>query len=141
MPTTRETILSALTDLLSTIPHVAVLRGEVLPERIPPAGLMILRDGNPGEPSVTLSPLTYHFQHQAELEVIVQSTTDRNALLDAIVGQIGAVIAVDRNLGGLCDWIEPEAPEPVDLPVEGGASLKAAIVVVVLHYTAANSLE
>ena len=45
MPTTRETILSALTDLLSTIPHVAVLRGEVLPERIPPAGLMILRDG------------------------------------------------------------------------------------------------
>jgi hypothetical protein len=61
MPTTRETILSALTDLLSTIPHVAVLRGEVLPERIPPAGLMILRDGNPGEPSVTLSPLTYHF--------------------------------------------------------------------------------
>ena len=141
MPTTRETILTALADLLSTIAHVAVLRGEVLPERIPPAGLMILRDGNPGEPSVTLSPLTYHFQHQAELEVIVQSTTDRNALLDAIVGQIGAVIAVDRTLGGLCDWIEPEAPEPVDLPVEGGASLKAAIVVVVLHYTAANSLE
>ena len=141
MPTTRETILSALTDLLSTIPHVAVLRGEVLPERIPPAGLMILRDGNPGEPSVTLSPLTYHFQHRTELEVIVQSTTDRNALLDAIIGQIGAVIAVDRTLGGLCDWIEPEAPEPVDLPVEGGASLKAAIVVVVLHYTAANSLE
>jgi hypothetical protein len=141
MPTTRETILTALADLLSTIAHVAVLRGEVLPERIPPAGLMILRDGNPGEPSVTLSPLTYHFQHQAELEVIVQSSTDRNALLDAIIGQIGAVIAVDRTLGGLCDWIEPEAPEPVDLPVEGGASLKAAIVVVVLHYTAANSLE
>ena len=54
MPTTRETILTALTDLLSTIPHVPVLRGEVLPERVPPAGLMILRDGNPGEPGVTL---------------------------------------------------------------------------------------
>jgi hypothetical protein len=49
------------------------------------------------------------------------------------------VIAVDRTLGGLCDWIEPEAPEPVDLPVEGGASLKAAIVIVILHYTVANS--
>ncbi len=41
MPTTRETILTALADLLRTIPHAPVLRGGVLPERIPPAGLMI----------------------------------------------------------------------------------------------------
>ena len=61
MKSQRETILTALADLLRTIPHVPVLRGEVLPERIPPLGLMILRDGSPGEPSVTLSPLTYNF--------------------------------------------------------------------------------
>ncbi|NCU21676.1 acyl-CoA transferase, partial [Candidatus Falkowbacteria bacterium] len=85
MPTTRETILTALADLLRTIPHVPVLRGEVLPERIPPAGMIILRDGTPGEPGVTLSPLTYHFQHRAELEMIVQSATDRDALFDALV--------------------------------------------------------
>ena len=123
MPTTRETILTALADLLSTIPHVPVMRGEVLPERVPPAGLMILRDGNPGEPGVTLSPLMYHYQHRAELEVIVQSTAQRNSLFDALTAQIGAVICSDRTLGGLCDWVEPEAPEPVDLPVEGGASV------------------
>ena len=140
MPTTRETILTALTDLLSTIPHVPVLRGEVLPERIPPAGLMILRDGNPGVPGVTLSPLMYHYQHRAELEVIVQSTAQRDSLFDALTAQIGAVIAADRSLGGLCDWVEPEAPEPVDLPVEGGASLKAAIVPVLLHYATADPL-
>lgn len=68
MPTTRETILTALADLLRTIPHVPVLRGEVLPERIPVAGLIILRDGTPGDPGVTLSPLTYHYQHRAELD-------------------------------------------------------------------------
>jgi hypothetical protein len=140
MPTTRETILTALADLLSTIPHVPVLRGEVLPERVPPAGLMILRDGNPGEPGVTLSPLMYHYQHRAELEVIVQSTAQRDSLFDALTAQIGAVIAADRSLGGLCDWVEPEAPEPVDLPVEGGASLKAAIVPVLLHYATADPL-
>ena len=140
MPTTRETILIALTDLLSTIPHVPVLRGEVLPERIPPAGLMILRDGNPGEPGVTLSPLTYHFQHRAELEVIVQSATDRDTLFDALTAQIGAVIAADRTLGGLCDWVEPEAPEPVDLPVEGAPSLKAAVVPMLLHYATTDPL-
>ena len=42
MPTSREAILTALADLLRTVPHVPVLRGEVLPERISPAGLMIL---------------------------------------------------------------------------------------------------
>jgi len=140
MPSTRETILTALADLLSTIPHVPVMRGEVLPERVPPAGLMILRDGNPGEPGVTLSPLMYHYQHRAELEVIVQSATDRDTLFDALTAQIGAVILADRTLGGLCDWVEPEAPEPVDLPVEGGASLKAAIVPMLLHYATTDPL-
>ena len=140
MPTPRETILTALADLLRTIPHVPVLRGEVLPERIPPSGLMILRDGNPGEPGVTLSPLTYHFQHRAELEVIVQSTTDRDALFDALVAQISAVIAADRTLGGRCDWVEPEAPDPVDLPVEGAASLKAAVIPMILHYSTTDPL-
>lgn len=140
MHTQRETILTALADLLSTIPHVPVMRGEVSPERIPPAGLVILRDGNPGEPAVTLSPLMYHYQHRVELEVIVQSATHREGVFDALTAQIGAVIAADRTLGGLCDWVEPEAPEPVDLPVEGGSSLKAAVVPVVLHYATADPL-
>lgn len=140
MPTTRETILTALADLLRTIPHVPVLRGEVLPERIPPAGLMILRDGTPGEPGVTLSPPTYHFQHRAELEMIVQSATDRDALFDALVAQVGAVLAADRTLTGLCDWVEPEATEPVDLPVEGAASLKAGIIPITLHYATSDAL-
>jgi len=51
MPTTSERVLGALADLLRTIPHVPVLRGEVLPERVPSAGLMILRDGDPGAPA------------------------------------------------------------------------------------------
>lgn len=136
----RETILTALADLLGTISHVPVLRGDVLPERIPPTGVIILRDGNPGEPGVTLSPLTYHYQHRAELEVIMQSARVRDALFDTLVAQIGAVIAADRTLRGRCDWVEAEAPEPVDLAVEGAASLKAAIIPVVLHYATADPL-
>lgn len=60
MPSTRETILTALVARLSALP-ATTLRGEVLPERIPAAGLLILRDGDPGEPEVTLSPLRYHY--------------------------------------------------------------------------------
>jgi hypothetical protein len=101
---------------------------------------MILRDGNPGEPGVTLSPLMYHSQHRAELEVIVQTGEDRNARFDRLIGRIGAAIAADRTLRGRCDWIETEAPEPVDLPVEGGATLKAAIVPIILHYASGDPL-
>ena len=43
-------------------------------------------------------------------------------------------------LGGLCDWVEAEAPRPVDLPVDGAAGLKAAVIPVVLHYTTADPL-
>ena len=58
MPTHRETILAALHARLSALLATA-LRGEVLPERVPAEGLLILRDGEPGEPEVTLSPLAY----------------------------------------------------------------------------------
>ena len=140
MPTHREAILTALADLLRTIPHVPVLRGEVLPERVPPTGLIILRDGDPGGPGVTLSPLRYHYQHRAELELVVQDAKARDARFAELVASIGAVLVADRTLGGRCDWIEAEAPEPVDLPVEGAASLKAAVVPVILHYATSDPL-
>jgi hypothetical protein len=139
MPTTRETILAALHARLQTL-VAAVLRDEVLPERIPPAGLIILRDGQPGEPEVTLSPLRYHFQHRAELEVIVQAPGNRATAFDTLIAALGSALATDRTLGGLCDWVEPEAPASVDLPVDGAVSLKAAVITVVLHYTTADPL-
>ncbi|OYU38907.1 MAG: acyl-CoA transferase [Pseudorhodobacter sp. PARRP1] len=138
MPTPRETSLTALHARLSALP-VTALRGDVLPERVPAAGLMILRDGEPGEPEVTLSPLRYHYQHRAEIEAVVQGTA-RDAAFDTLCASIGTALATDRTLGGLCDWVEADAPRPVDLPVEGAASLKAAVITVVLHYSLADPL-
>jgi hypothetical protein len=134
----RETILAALHTRLSALPSTA-LRGEVLPERVPADGLLILRDGEPGEPEVTLSPLAYHYQHRAEIEAVAQGT-NRDAAFDAICASISTALAADRTLGGLCDWVEAEAPQPVDLPVEGAVGLKAAVIPVVLHYSMADPL-
>ncbi len=139
MPTSRDTILTALYARLSALAATA-LRGEVLPERVPNDGLLILRDGEPGEPEVTLSPLAYHYQHRAEIEAVVQGT-DRDAAFDTLTASIGAALATDRTLGGLCDWVEAEPPRPVDLPVDGAASLKAAVIPVVIHYTTADPLS
>ena len=71
MPTLRETLLAALHARLSALPATA-LRGEVLPESVPAEGLLIMRDGDPGEPAITLSPLRYHYRHRAEIEAVVQ---------------------------------------------------------------------
>jgi hypothetical protein len=139
MPTTRESILAALHTRLLPL-SALVLRDEVLPERIPTAGLIILRDGQPGEPEVTLSPLRYHYQHRAELEVDIQAGTGRASAFDTLIAAIGTALEADRTLGGLCDWVEPEAPASVDLPIEGAAALKAALITVVLHYTTASPL-
>ena len=139
MPTLRETILTALHARLSALTATA-LRGDVLPERVPADGMLILRDGEPGEPEVTLSPLRYHYQHRAEIEAVVQGTA-RDAAFDTLTASIGAAIAADRTLGSLCDWIEAEAPRPVDLPIEGAASLKAAVIPVVLYYSTADPLS
>ena len=139
MPTTRENILTALFARLSALPATA-LRGDVLPERVPTAGLLILRDGEPGEPEVTLSPLRYHYQHRAEIEAVVQGVA-RDPAFDALCASVGAIIAADRTLGGLCDWVEAEAPRPVDLPVEGAAALKAAVITIILHYSTGDPLQ
>ncbi len=139
MPTTRETVLAALHARLLSL-AAPVLRDAVLPERIPAAGLIILRDGEPGEPEVTLSPLRYHYQHRAELEVVVQTPNDRASAFGSLITAIGAALDADRTLGGLCDWVEPEAPASVDLPVEGAAALKAAVITLNLHYTTTGPL-
>ena len=139
MPTTRETVLAALHARLQPLAAL-VLRDEVLPERIPSEGLIILRDGQPGEPEVTLSPLRYHYEHRAELEVVVQTGTGRASAFDSLIASIGTALEADRTLGELCDWVEPEAPASVDLPIEGAAALKAAVITVILYYTTTGPL-
>lgn len=141
MTSKREEVLSALHALLLTLDGVTVERNAELPDRIPAGGLMILRDGQPGEPEVTLSPLTYHFEHRAEIELFVQAKAGaRDAAWDDLARQLAGVLMANRSLGGRCGWVEPEAVEPSDLYVGGGDGIKAATITVVLTYSTANPL-
>lgn len=139
MTTKRETVLQALHDFMLGLPHSTV-RGGVLPERLPANGLFILRDGEPGEPDVTMSPLTYHYEHKAEVEAIIHISDHIDTNFDLMTSALGAAINGERTLGGLCDWVEAKAPQPVDMPIEGGAHLKAAIIPVHLHYSTSDPL-
>ncbi len=139
MITKREAILRALHSILLGLPQAA-LRGGILPERMPPDGLFILRDGDPGEPETTLSPLAYHFEHKAEIEAILQVADHRDANFDLMTAAFGAALHADRTLGGLCDWVEAHAPQPINMPIEGAAHFKAALIPVHLHYTTSDPL-
>ena len=141
MTTARETILQAFGAVIDAAKPAgaAYLRNAVLPERIPAAGIAILRDGDPGEAQVILSPLTYAWQHLVELDWVTEGD-GREAAFDAGCEAFAASVAADRTLGGLVDWIEPLAPSPIDLPLDGGPEMKAATLGFRLHYDTSDPL-
>lgn len=143
MPSMAERVLVALhARLRARLPlDVAVVRNVAVPTRVPPAGWVCLRDGDPGPPEVIMSPLTFIYEHEAELDIIVDALpADRDARFDAIKVLVGAALAQDRTLGGLCDYVIADAPVSVDIPVDGGPPLKAATVGILLTYATADPL-
>lgn len=139
---TREAAIKALFSVVDAVSGIEARRNEPETARIPAGGLVILHDGDPGEPDVLLSPVSYFFEHRAELVVMVQApaASTRDAAMDAILQAIAAAIAADDTLGGAVDRAAPGSPEIYDEPVEGGESIKAVLVPVILEYVATSSL-
>lgn len=140
-----EAILTALAAVLEaaclTVSAKAA-RNAVLPVKVPVGGVATLFDGDPGEPEETFSPLMFHYEHIAEIEVVVAGATPalRDARFDALVAAIGTALLADRTLGGLTDWMQARAPLVDVDPVEGAEALKSATIPVVLHYATPDPL-
>ena len=83
-------------------------------------------------------PLCVARQADVEVDAVVQAGTGRDTAFDALASSVGSVLSADRTLGGLCDWVEAEAPRPVDLAIDGAAGLKAAVIPIVLHYSTSD---
>lgn len=139
MPSTSEAILDALFQIIAAIPGITAERNRELPTEVLAGGLIILRDGEPGEPEVHMSPLSYGYEHVAEAELFVQGG-DVDATFDALKIALGLAIATDRTLGGLCDWVEAAAPSTENIAVPGAAGIKAAIVPIRLTYWTSDPL-
>jgi hypothetical protein len=142
----REAAIGALHSILVSAlaarsPPPQVLRNETIPHRMPPGGIVMLRDGETVEETAILSPLAFAIEHRAEIEVAVTGATPaaRIALLDALLVDISAAILADRTLGGAVEWAQPGAPEFEDVEFEGAAAARAALVPVTLSFTVAGS--
>jgi len=139
----RNAVLEALTSVIAAaLPGATVRRNEVLPEIVPAAGFATVRDGDPGDPEATLSPLAYHWDHRAVVEIIVvgNSAPVRDAAMDQKLTAIGARLSADRTLGGLCDWVRPLAPQIETLGTEGAAPLLGCTLTIALTYSSADAL-
>jgi hypothetical protein len=145
MTSKREQVLSTLFTKLKILESatVKVYRNMDKPQKVTTGGIIILRDGSSDEPEVLLSPLTYIFEHNAQLEVMVQNPDSalRDSTLDALLANIGTVINNYRTLDGLAEWVEARTPEMDEEPIEGAASVKAATVQVMVRFFTTDPLN
>ena len=144
MTSKREQALAGLfLCLKDNITGLSVLRNELLPTKVPADGLIILRDGDPGEPEVTLSPTRYHYQHRAEIEALVQhgDPAQRDTALDTLLETVAQALDGQTSLGGLVDYLHIETPDFLSETVEGAPTIKAAVVPVILEYSTSNPLN
>jgi hypothetical protein len=142
MLSTREQVLSALFDRLRSAGGATVRRNEALPRAVPAAGLVILRDGQPGEPDVTLNPRTEFYGHRAEIEAYVTQpgSGGGEAELDRLLSAIGSALAADPSLGGLVESLLCSAPEVEAVAIEGAAPILSARLTVTIDYLVSDPL-
>ena len=138
MPASKaEQVLGALETLLETVPGATIDRNSVLPEKIPAGGLIILRDGDPGEPEQALGGFgSAYYQHAVEIEVYVEEgdAAARDAAFGGLLQQIGAALEADPTLGGLAFGLTYRRPEPSIEAITGAPAIKSATLTVTVDY-------
>lgn len=127
--------------LQAAAPHAEFRRDQPWPKRPDPGGTIILRDGDPGEPEVTLSPLSYTYTHEFEVEVLGPAgSANRHELLDQLLIPIGERVEADRSLGGVAEWAEASAPVTDDVTLDGAEPVRAAQLSIIVVYSTSNPL-
>ncbi len=99
-----EQILEAIKALLLAVPNAKVERNSAVPEKVPLGGLILVRDGDPGEPETALGGFgSIYYGHDVEIEVYVENgdAVMRDAAFDSLLLEIGAVLDADLTLGDL----------------------------------------
>ena len=128
---------------LRAIPDVTVERNSAVPEKIPSAGLIILRDGIADEPEQPLGGFGgVYCRQDAEIEIYVENgdAAARDAAFDTLLQQIGTVLDADPTLGDLVFGMTYSRPEIDTEAVIGGPAIKAGTLIVAVEFEADTAL-
>jgi hypothetical protein len=132
-----EQVLEVIKALLEAIPDAVVERNSVLPEKVPAGGLIIVRDGDPGEPEQALGGFgSAYYQHAVEIEVYLEEgdAAARDAAFDALLQQIGIALEADPTLGGVAFGLTYGRPETAIEAIAGAPAIKTATLSVTVDY-------
>jgi hypothetical protein len=143
-PSQRESAIGALFAVLGQMSlGVMTKRNASLPERLSEHAMAVLRDGEMGESEVSLSPLTYHWQHQVAIELFVAdpNASERDKRMDGLLVELAALIEADRTLDGVIEYAEIGPPKFDELAPDGVSGIKACLLPVVLHYSSSGPLN
>jgi hypothetical protein len=142
----RLDVLIAVKALITAaLPFATVLgldADDAKPEAIPAGGLVIIRAGDPGQPTVDLSPLAYNYEHVIPLEFAAyqSSSLTSEQVLDAMMAAVGAAVAANRTLSGTCDFLETQAANTADLETQGAVAARWGDAALVAAYNTQNPL-
>lgn len=152
MSTKSETVLGALKTQLEayfadgelwTGDTITVDRNAAEPEEIAGGGLVIIRDGDPGQPDQALGQVGgCYYQHSIEIEIYVQDglRAARDALYSALLAGVGAALEADKTLDGNVLGMIYGPPEPLTTLVEGAGDIKSGVIRPVVDYEASSPL-
>ena len=132
-----ERILQAMYLLLQTIPEAIMERNIAVPAKIPPGGLIVLRDGDPGEPDTALGGFgSAYYSHRVEVEVHVQEADPavRDTAFDDLVVAVGTALDPDTTLGGLAFGMSYGRPSTDLEPIEGAPAIKSGVIEITVEY-------
>lgn len=139
----RQAMLTAVESLLSGLDEADLRRNPTSALR-PAKGklLIVMDDGDPGDPEVSLSPVTYTYWHAVPVAFAWSEPGEpgRTRLAEALA-QLVSRIEADRTLGGTANWIEPTAPDTDDAGSgSGGDSAAWARFELTVEHTTSNPL-
>jgi hypothetical protein len=144
--TKRLDVLTAVAALVrAALPTAEVLsldNDAAAPERVPENGRVVVRAGDPGDPQVDLSPLTYNYEHQIPVEIMTygRGAMAPEAVLDQMLTALSAQIMASRTLGGVVDWLDAVAPQTGDIFHSGARPVRSATAIFTASYSTTSPL-
>ena len=92
---------------------------------------------------MTLNPTTWIYEHEIPIELAANATQTISAevRLDRMLQAVGAAVAADRTLGGLCDYVMVQAAVTEPLTADGAPVSRSALVGLVAVYGTTDPLN
>ena len=138
-----EQVLETIKALLVSVPGAKIERNTAVPENIPTGGLIVLRDGDPGDPETALGGFGgIYYSHGIEIELYIEDgdATVRDAAFDGLVQAIGTALEADPTLGGLAFGMTYGRPEINTEAVAGAPAIKSGTIIVTVEYETTSLL-